>query len=171
MNETPRIVGTTRRIHLLVILSGVVAALLCWSCSSQKPTQGEDNEHAELQWVGTEVLYDATVEKKDLSLLFILVDWCGACQHLKSETLTDPDVVQRISESFNAAQINGESSAGTPYMDTTVSCRYLADTVYNVQYYPTMLVLNRAGELLETDIGYQDPGSFLEMLDRILKTY
>lgn len=150
------------------MIAGVFIAILSWSCTAKNPV---DVEHTELNWVGTDVLYDATLEKKYLSLLFVLVDWCGYCQQLKSKTLTDPEVIQRLGESFNVAQINAESSAATAYMDTIVTCRYLADSVYAVRGYPTIILLDRSGALLETDPGYKDPERFVDMLDRMIQTY
>ena len=157
----------SRNLRHIPICAAILIALILWSCSGPKPTTPV---YTELNWVGTEALYGTTPKKKDLSLLFVLVDWCGYCKRLKSETLTDPDVIQKLGESFNIAQINGESTEETPYMDTTMACRDLAH-LYGVRGYPTIIVLDRSGEYLEIDAGFKDADDFLDMLDRILQTY
>jgi thioredoxin-related protein len=154
-------VKITKSARVVLVLFGVVSVL---SCSRDRPTKSDGQS---LNWVGTSVLYHPTEGKKAHSLIFVLVTWCGWCKKMKSETLADTSVCRILNESFNIAQIDPESDSLVVYQDTTVTCRYLAGTVYNVRGYPTTIVLDKEGALIGAIPGYQEPVAFVDLLQRI----
>jgi hypothetical protein len=120
-----------------------------------------------LNWTGTAILYDTVIPKKDYSLLFILVPWCGWCNKLKAETLIDSTVIRVLGESFNISQIDADSDSLVAYADTNVSCKSMARSIYKISGYPTIIVLNSDGAETGRIIGYYDPSEFTGILDSI----
>ena len=120
-----------------------------------------------LNWQGTAILYDTVIPKKDYSLLFILVPWCGWCNKLKAETLIDSTVIRVLGESFSISQIDADSDSLVAYADTNVSCKSMARSIYRISGYPTMIVLDSDGTETGRIIGYYDPSEFTGILDSI----
>lgn len=150
-----------RSARLGSVVFGVLSVL---SCSHDRPTKSDE---LSLNWVGTSVLYHPTNGKKDHSLLFVLATWCGWCKKMKSVTFADTSVCRILNESFNIAQIDPDSDSLVVYQDTSVTCRYLAGTVYDVRGYPTTVVLDKGGALIGPIPGYQEPVAFVDLLQRI----
>jgi hypothetical protein len=120
-----------------------------------------------LNWQGTSILYDSLALKKDHSLLFVLASWCSWCRRLKSQTLVDSTVIRLLGESFTIAQIDPDSDSLVAYTDGSVSCRFMANTIYRVGNYPTIIILNAKGVETGRLIGYYDPSEFTGILDSI----
>jgi thioredoxin-related protein len=144
-----------------LVLFGVLSAL---SCSRDRPTKSDE---LSLNWVGTTVLYHPTEGKKGHSILFVFAAWCGWSKKMKSVTLADTSVCRLLNESFNIAQIDPDSDSLVVYQDTTVTCRYLAGTVYDVRGYPTTVVLGNGGALVGFLSGYLEPEVLAGWLRRI----
>ncbi|HUU45139.1 MAG TPA: thioredoxin fold domain-containing protein [Acidobacteriota bacterium] len=140
------------------------------SCSGDCPTGSDtpDEIYTTLNWVGTEVLYRPVEGKHDYSLLFVLDARCGYCQRLKRETLTDPDVIQILGESFNIAQIDFTVDTAVFWQDSTVSSTYIARVVYGVQAVPTIIILNYKGEEIVRGVGFREPDELITILEDVL---
>ncbi len=153
--------------YLVLMLLLVLAVIGCSKKSTQSTTPPVDFEV--IRWVGTEVLYsDAEADgKKDVSLLFVLVSWCGHCNHLKSETLKDSTVITTLNSRFNCAQIDGDSDSLVVHGDSTVTCREMRSTIYGVSGYPTIVVLDRSGIETTRILGYKSPEQFVAILNEL----
>lgn len=93
----------------------------------------------------SEALQKARRFKKPI-LVDFYTDWCGPCKVMEERTYTDAEVVQ-LSDQFICVRINGDQN------------RALVRR-FNVQSYPTLLLLDSRGKEQSRLIGYQ-PASVL----------
>jgi thioredoxin-related protein len=162
-----------RRYWLLPAILIVLAGAVVISCSGKKSTDPKTEPEPEptadtvLNWVGTNVVYHEAVGKHDLSIIFVLAEWCGWCRRMKTETLADSTVIHMLNESFNIVHVNPDVDSMVVYRDSTVSCGDLAGAVYGVRAYPAMLFFTRNGDMIDRRLGYRPAAGFLSLLDSV----
>ncbi len=121
--------------------------------------------YTELDWLNPGDLYPAQGEGC-WSLLFVTADWCGWCKKFERETLADETVRQTLGESFNVGIIDPDSDQPIDYLGESLSVDELL-TLYNVRGVPTVILLTRSGDHLESFPGYKPPDEFVSLLNQI----
>ena len=101
-----------------------------------------------------DVLEKAKAEKK-LVFVDVYTDWCGPCKLLDKTTWKDEKVKAVLSDRMISIKINAEKGEGIPFARK-----------YRVRGYPSLLVLNGNGELLDRHTGYIHPRQFLVWLEK-----
>ena len=81
-----------------------------------------------------------------------VASWCGYCQKLKRNTLSDPSVQAELA-SLNWKEMNPDQPDG----------RAMAQR-YGVSGYPTTVVVNSAGGVVKKIVGYSAPNDYLPQL-------
>jgi len=97
-------------------------------------------------------------EQAALQSKYIFLDayteWCGWCKVLEKEMLTDPVVAPFINEHFIPVQVDFEDSVGSKLA-----------MKFRVWGYPTTLVFNAHGQLIDKFSGYTyEHGNYLDFL-------
>lgn len=89
--------------------------------------------------------------KKNRKVYFIdfYTSWCGFCKKLDATTFRDPELGKYIDKHFLAYKLDAETSTG----------KQLAQK-HGVKGYPTILVFDSKGKLLNKISGYKDAYSF-----------
>lgn len=78
-------------------------------------------------------------------------DWCHYCQEMDSVTYTDPDVQQRIAQSYIAVKIDTDDNPD-------LSSRY---AIYGL---PTIIIFNSNGQEIKRIEGYQSASQLMSQL-------
>ncbi|MFI5135307.1 MAG: thioredoxin family protein [Chitinophagales bacterium] len=93
--------------------------------------------------------------KKESKFLFVdcYTEWCGWCKVMDKQTFPDAQVSQFMNDHFVSVKIDMEKGFGIDLSHK-----------YNVTGYPTFLVFNPSGDLVNVSLGYQDTAPFLAML-------
>lgn len=150
------------------ILIATIAAVVISACDRSTPHEPmEQPAYSELDWVGTDVIYSATAEKHDVSIIFFMAEWCGWCKRLKNESLADSTVIQILGESYNIAWINPDADSSVVCGDSTVTCRQMTNDVFGVRGFPTIAFCRRSGELIGLAPGYKPVADFVDLLERM----
>jgi thioredoxin-like negative regulator of GroEL len=79
--------------------------------------------------------------------------WCPNCRMLEKRTFTDPAVTERLKD-FVKVYVDGDAN---PDMVSR----------FNIQGYPTIVAISPKGEIVNTQVGYVEPGQFAYQLDAI----
>lgn len=150
------------------ILITAIAAVGISACDRSTPQEPvEQPVYSELDWVGTDVIYSATAEKRDVSIVFFMAEWCGWCKRLKKESLADSTVIQILGESYNVAWINPDADSMVVCGDSTVTCRQMTNDAFGVRGFPTIAFCNRSGDLIGLAPGYKPVADFVDLLERM----
>jgi thioredoxin-related protein len=92
----------------------------------------------------------AQLEKQTL-VMFVTMDGCVHCQRMKIQTLNNKDVLAQLKDKFVTASVNATKQPEI--------ARKL-----NVQAFPTTLIVDAQGNLLDSIRGYQTPIQFQHRL-------
>lgn len=102
----------------------------------------------------------ALLKAKDLNrpiFLNVYAKWCGPCKLLKQTTFKDEDVGAYFNANFVNIAIDGETKEGNDLMKK-----------YNIQAYPSLLLIDGNGELKTKTTGYMKPRFLINLGKRII---
>ncbi len=94
------------------------------------------------------------IAKKENKLIFldIYATWCGPCKRLKSTTFSNSRVGKYFNSNFINVSLDGEVGDG----------EILANQ-YRISGYPTLLFINKDGNVVVKADGYHDADELLEL--------
>lgn len=97
----------------------------------------------------------ATAEGK---LLFVDVyaPWCGTCKKMKKTSLSDAEVGKLFEQKFVSMAINGDASPGSELAEK-----------WDIQGYPTLLIMDASGTVLAKQSGYHNKEALLELANTL----
>jgi thiol:disulfide interchange protein len=91
-------------------------------------------------------------------LVDVYTDWCGPCKMLDTNTYSSPDVVMFLRKNFICVKVNAED----PTLGNWVSAKYEIDG------YPSIVVLASNGKQKGKFVGYCGPQRFLSEVNKIV---
>tara|TARA_R110002124_G_scaffold274064_2_gene443800 strand:+ start:1091 stop:1540 length:450 start_codon:yes stop_codon:yes gene_type:complete len=95
------------------------------------------------------ILSQAKDENK-LVFVDVYATWCGPCKKLKKYTFSDDEVGQYFNANFVNIALDAEKGEGINIANR-----------YEVNAYPTVLILNSDGELIAKKTGYQNSADLM----------
>ena len=134
----------------------IVGLILVFVISNQgqknsKELQNQSTGQIDLQWNSD---LDASIkqaQKENKSILIdFYADWCHNFKDLDTKTLNNVDVKQKL-HNYILVKINGDKSPEIM-------------SKYNITGYPTLMLLDKDGNIIKTQIGFIDSPEFLEWL-------
>lgn len=138
----------------IAFISTAVVFVLAALISFKIAAKGDKNEKSEgIQFYETnwqQVLDKAKAENKPI-FLDIYASWCGPCKMLKKKTFVNKEVAEYFNKNFINASFDGEVGDGV-----------MLANKFQVQGYPTLIVLNANGEVINGTMGYYPPNELLE---------
>jgi protein disulfide-isomerase len=125
---------------------------------------------AEATWLTDYVaaVNQARAEKKPLLLDFTGSDWCGWCIKFEKETLSTPEFAAFAQQYLVLLRLDYPQSHGLPPAEEQQN-RSLAKK-FNVDGFPTLILLAPNEKLLKRFDGYQEggPQPFIEVLQKVM---
>lgn len=115
-----------------------------------------------VQWSSFGRGLDRAREQDKPLLVSFVANWCGYCRKMDRTTWKDPEVIRRTGD-LVAVRVDAEEGQRRDGF----SGRELAQR-YNVDGYPTLLVLDAEGREIARTGGYQEPGQLTAWLDATL---
>jgi thiol:disulfide interchange protein len=77
-------------------------------------------------------------------------EWCGPCKVMTRRVFTDPKVAKYYNEHFINLKIDMEKGEGV-----------FLSRKFQIQYYPTLIYLNKDGQEVHRVVGYRNGDDFL----------
>lgn len=102
-----------------------------------------------------EVLQKAATENQ-LVFIDVYATWCGPCKRMKATTFSNEALGGYLNDNFVSATYDGETAEGRKVMMR-----------YQLNAYPSLLVLNEKGDLLTKFTGYHSVAD----LKRVLRKF
>ena len=132
--------------RLLILLPVIICCVLAYSCN------GRDNGEGIKFFKGTwaEAQAKAKAEHKPI-LLDIYASWCGPCKMLKKKTFTDKSVGDYFNANYICVSVDGEKGEGPGLAQQ-----------YHISGYPTLIVVNKDGGLVNLQVGFVPADELLE---------
>jgi thiol-disulfide isomerase/thioredoxin len=100
----------------------------------------------------SELSFEAASEQAAKSGKLVLVDfyttWCGPCKMLDTNTWTDATVIQLLAQKTVALRVDAEK-------EVALAKRY------NIQAYPSVLLIKPDGTEIDRLVGYKEPKAFI----------
>jgi thioredoxin 1 len=141
--------ATTIRIFLI---AAFCMAFTFTGMAQGKTTKVKDINFIEDAW--SDALKQAAEQNK-----YIFVDayasWCGPCKMLRNTTFKDSKVVAFFNQNFVNVSIDMEKGVG-PQLSTT----------WQIQAYPTLIILNSKGKPVYGTVGYIDAKELLKFAEQ-----
>lgn len=110
----------------------------------------------------TSVTLQETMKKAEASNLPVLIkvgtSWCSACQKFDKDTASNAELRDSIARHAVLHTVDAEKGSGTEVARS-----------YHVDSYPTYLLTNAEGEVLDRWTGYDEPDRFLAVLAEVSK--
>lgn len=113
-----------------------------------------------VQWITLEEALQKSKEDPKTIMIDVYTDWCGWCKRMDETTFSDADVAAYIREHFYAVKLNAEGKKAIKYLDREVTERQLAEEVFGVTGFPTVVFLNSKDNTVDLHSGYQEPIEF-----------
>lgn len=146
-----------RRTQAAIITAGV-GAMACLFLSAHVAIAQESpdssqaaEEPAKIDWMTD---YDAAVAQAGTTDRHIIAefstDWCKWCKKMEDSTFSDPQVIA-LGKQFLFLRINAE-------VDTALANRF------HVSGYPTVILLEKAGNEVDRILGFEPPAEFAETI-------
>lgn len=122
----------------MIFIKNIIAAsfFLCVLCSSSVSNATDVSVKFSDEKVN-EAIKRASAEGK-LVFMDFYASWCTPCKWMDKTTFRSPKVIKALRESFIPVKINIDNTEG-----------FAAKNRYNVNYLPTILILNSKGQLVE----------------------
>ena len=95
-------------------------------------------------------------EQNRVVFIDLYTTWCGACKKLDEDTWTDKKVIAILKKETIPLELNADRESAIREK-------------YNIKAYPTLLILDVDGSVLNRVEGFQLPAQFIATLQRVLK--
>jgi len=129
-----------------------------------------NNGGGDLQWTNyTDGIRRASETNKKI-LVDVYTDWCGWCKKMESDTYSDEDIKNYLTENYVLVRLNAESEIKETVGNEEMTQAEIAKA-YKVKGYPTTVFLAASGEPITFVAGYMKPADFLPVLRYVAEDY
>jgi thioredoxin-related protein len=119
-----------------------------------------------VKWVPLESGVKNLASSKRYLFVSVYTDWCGYCKKLNAVTFKSAPVIAELDKNFESVRLNAESEALVTWKGKKMSSKALADH-WGVEGFPTLLFLNRRGEIVGSFSSYVEPELMVKLLTYI----
>ena len=116
------------------------------------PADDTDKE-IKFEHLGFEEALKLAKEKKKLIFIDCYTVWCGPCKHMAATAFKDDEVADVYNDQFINLKIEMQKDADGPELSRR----------YAVQGYPTLLIVDHNGKVVERRLGMQSSNALLDL--------
>ncbi len=144
-------------VSLAIITLFTAGILIYHTTSHSRPTVQWHNFNTGLQ--------KARSERKPVIIDFY-ADWCHWCKVMERTTFADSNVVRSLNNDYIAIKVDTQSMESIHYLNRSLSPKELA-MHFGIKGLPTVVFLDKSGEVITLLPGYIKAPTFSSLLDYI----
>jgi thioredoxin-related protein len=146
----------------LILALIFLAAMGSVSCAGKKDTSRA--EAGPVAWLGWDQALASAQSGGKFMVVDVYTDWCHWCKVMDQKTYADPAVAGLMKKGFVAAKLNAEGKNIVNYQGQSYTEAQLARS-FNVEGFPTTMVLASDGTVLQSIPGYIEAPVFGKILE------
>ncbi len=125
-------------------------------------------EKASVEWRDFNAGLKLAKEQGKPVVMDFYADWCGWCKKMEAEVFTDGEVAEKLKKSYIAVRIHTDTNPGETinYKNHVLTKQEFA-MMLGVQGLPTVVFMDRDGNLITKIPGFVNKGMFLSLLGYI----
>jgi thioredoxin-related protein len=132
----------------------------------------------EIKWMTLDEALAAQKKAPKPIFMDVYTDWCGPCKMLDKQTFHDKAVVDYVTANYYAVKFNAEGNSEVNYKGVKyANPQFMPDRqgrnaahefgqVLKIQGYPTMVVIDKKGEIANSIVGFRNTEQLLEELKK-----
>ena len=132
----------------------------------------------EIKWMSLDEALKLQVTAPKPIFMDVYTDWCGPCKVLDKKTFHDKAVVDFISKGYYAVKFNAEGNSEINYKAKKYSnANFIGNQkgrnsthdfaqFLELQGYPTMVLFDKKGKIINKIVGYYTPEELLKELKK-----
>ena len=132
----------------------------------------------EIKWMTLNEALSAQKKAPKPIFMDVYTDWCGPCKMLDKQTFHDKEVVDYIIANYYAVKFNAEGNSIVNYKGVKyANPHFIPDTqgrnaahefgqVLKIQGYPTMVVMDKKGEIANSIVGFRNSAQLIAELKK-----
>lgn len=144
------------------LIISLVLGLLAFSLTSGKVHKA--NESNSITWVSIEEAQKLMKKEPRKVFIDVYTTWCSPCKLMDRTTFKDEKVREYVKDKYYAVKLNAESTRLTKFKGQEITERELANS-FQVEGYPTILLMDEDLQSLHTKLGYMKAGQFRKLLE------
>jgi thioredoxin-related protein len=149
----------------MLTMRNLFTILLIWATlglSACTPQHDSDPEGA-VSWSSFDTGLEKARETNKKIMVHVYTDWCEYCKKLETDVYPDSSVMQTLTEYYIPVKLNADSVEYLTYKGTMYTEEEFALEL-GIKSYPTILFLDKNGEIILQINGYMPVYDFQSML-------
>lgn len=151
-----------KRLLANTFIISLVLGLLAFSLTSGEVHKANDINS--ITWVSIEEAQELMENEPRKMFIDIYTTWCGPCKLMDRTTFKDEKVTEYVRAKYYAVRLNAESTQLTKFKGKEMTEKELAQK-FQVQGYPTILLMDEDLGSIQVKLGYMKPGQFKKLLE------
>ena len=143
-------------------MMSIVLGLLAFSLTSGNVHNRNASNY--ITWLNLEEAQELIKKEPRKIFIDIYTTWCGPCKLMDRTTFKDEKVAEYVRANYYAVKLNAESTRITRFKGEEITEKELAKA-FDVQGYPTILLMDEDLESMQAKLGYMKPGQFKKLLE------
>lgn len=139
----------------------LLTAVILIACPGNSESQKKPN--TTVKWESFNTGLSKAIKEKKPVIIDFYADWCHWCKVMDRETFSNEEVVKLLSRDFIAIRLDMEKSETITYSGKTVSLNTFA-SMLGVRGLPTVVFMDKDGDLIDKVPGYIKPDIFIGIL-------
>ena len=138
--------------YIIILLAIVIVNVFVFSIFSQ------------VKWYDFNAGYSAIKNSKKPAVIDFYADWCIWCKTMDKETFGNPMVTKKMSKDYIAIRVDVEKNETIVYNNNKFTAQEFA-AYCGVEELPTLVFMDKEGQLVTRIPGYIKSDVFLSLLD------
>lgn len=123
----------------------------------------------EVKWLSFDAGFKKVLEEKKPAVIDFYADWCTWCKVMDKKTFADTSVAKELKKNFVCIRINPDKKDDKINYNGKTFSNLQFGQALGVQGLPTLVFMDKSGQLITAMPGYIEASTFLNLLGYVKK--